>query len=70
MFSKFMGATAAVALAAAPVAAQAAPERVPAPVSEKADALRGSPLFLVIALAVAVALGIILLSDSDDPVSP
>ena len=70
MFSKFMGSAAAVALAAAPVAAQASPERMSAPLSEEAGALRGSPLLLVVALAVALALGIILLSDSDDPVSP
>ena len=61
---------AATALAVAPVAAQAAPQRTPAPVSTESEQLFGSPLLVIVLLAVAVGLGIILLDDDESPTSP
>jgi hypothetical protein len=61
---------AAAALAAAPIAAQAAAPRAAAPVSAESEELRGVPFLIPVLLAVAVALGIILLTDSDEPTSP
>ena len=57
-------------LAATPIAAQAAPQRIPAPVAAESEELGGSPFLIIIGIAVLVGLGVILLSDSDDPVSP
>ena len=70
MIRTFATAAAAVSLALAPVAAQAAPARAAAPVSANEE-IGGSPIFLPLLIALAVALGIILLSDGDDaPDSP
>ena len=65
----FMAASAALAIA--PVAAQAAPQRTSAPVSaEESEALRGNPIIIIALIALLVALGIVALSDGNDPVSP
>jgi hypothetical protein len=61
---------ASAALAIAPVAAQAAPQRTSAPVSAESEALRGNPVIIIALIALLVALGIIALSDGNDPVSP
>jgi hypothetical protein len=64
-----MAATA--AMAAAPITAEAAAPRAAAPVPAEAESLRGMPFLLPVLVAIAVALGIILLTDGDDnPVSP
>ena len=64
-----MAATA--AMAAAPITAHAAAPRVAAPGSAEGESLRGTPFLLPVLIALAVALGIILLTDGDDnPVSP
>lgn len=57
-------------LAVAPVAAQAAPQRTAAPVSAESEEIRGNPFILPVLFAIALAIGIILLSNSDDPESP
>lgn len=61
---------AAAALAVAPIAAQAAPERAPAPVSAESEALRASPLLVVLGLALIVGVIILATTSGDDPVSP
>ena len=58
------------ALALAPVASQAAPPRTAAAVTAESEGLRGSPVFIIVAVAVLLGLGIILLSDGDEPTSP
>ena len=64
---------ASVALAAAPIApiaAQAAPERVSAPVAAEREQLVGKVLTPII-IAILLGLGILLLSDGgDNPTSP
>lgn len=78
MFKKALMGTAAVALAFAPVAAQAqstnAPkvERSSQSVSKKAGQLEGGNAILVAALAAAAVIAgiIIIADDGDDPVSP
>ena len=70
MTRRFVLIAATAALAAAPIAAQAAPERVSAPVAAEQEQLR-SHLLIPVAIAILLALGIILLSDGDDsPTSP
>ena len=63
----------AAALAVAPVAAQAAPPRIDAPVAASEE-LGGESLVIPIVLAVAVVIAIYLAIDSEDhlppPVSP
>jgi hypothetical protein len=61
---------AAAVLTAAPIAAQAAPQRMPAPVSAESEELGGSPFLIIALIAIALALGVVALSDGDDPVSP
>ena len=61
---------ASAALTIAPVAAQAAPQRTPAPVSAESEALGGSPVIIIGLLALLVGEGVIALTDSSDPVSP
>ena len=61
---------ASAALTIAPVAAQAAPQRTPAPVSAESEALGGSPVIIIVLLALLVGVGVIALTDSSDPVSP
>ena len=63
-----MAATA--AMATAPVTANAAPQRSPAPVSAESEHLFGSPIFLILLIAAVVGLGVILASDGDEPTSP
>jgi hypothetical protein len=68
MLRKIILTTAAAALVVAPVAAQAAPERVSSPVAETEHASEG----LIFALGTAAfALLVLLLADSsDEPTSP
>ena len=61
---------AAAGLAAAPLAAQAAPPRVAAPVAEESESLGGSPFLIPIVLAIVVALSIVLITDGEAPESP
>ena len=70
-FRKLTLAVAAASLAALPVAAQAAPARANAPVTEESE-LGGSDLVraLIIVLIGAIGMGVLLLSDDDAPVSP
>lgn len=79
MIKKTLMATAAAALAFAPVAAQAqsanAPkvERSAKPVSKKAGQLEGQSGLIIAALAAAAVIaGVIIIADddNDDPVSP
>jgi hypothetical protein len=59
------------ALAATPIAAQAAPQRISAPVAAESEELGGSPWLLIIGIAALLALGVVLLSDGDEePTSP
>ncbi|MGI8943108.1 MAG: hypothetical protein ACR2FJ_02540 [Qipengyuania sp.] len=70
MLSKIATATAAMALVAAPVAAQVDTSRAAAPV-EGASELEGqATLFWVLGIAAIVAAVILLSEDDDDPVSP
>ena len=70
MSSKLIVSAAAAARAAAPVAAQAAPERLPAPTAAQDEHLFG-PVVLPFLIAIVVAIGIWLAVDNgDDPVSP
>ena len=64
-------ASAALSLAAAPVAAQQAKadvQRQSAPVSEQSELAGNTTLFFILGIAAVVA-GIILISEDDDPVS-
>lgn len=62
---------AAAAMAIAPVGASAAPQRAPAPLSDEAEGLRASPIFIIVAVAALLGLAIVLLTDGDDnPTSP
>ena len=70
MIRRFVLIAATAAMAAAPVAAHAAPQRLPAPVAAESEALRGNPVFVIVLLALLVALGIVAITDGDDPVSP
>jgi len=70
MLRKLIIGTATAALAVTPIAAQAAPQRLPAPIAAESEELGGSPFLIIIGIAVLLALGVVLLSDSDDPVSP
>jgi len=70
-FRKLSLATAAVGLAIAPVAAQAAPARTAAPIEEASDMGGGTPTFAIIAALIIVALAVVVATkDNDDPVSP
>ena len=63
--------SAAVAAASiVPVVAHAAPQRSPAPVAADSEQLSGSPLLLILLIAVVVGGLIVLTADGDDPVSP
>jgi hypothetical protein len=57
-------------MAAAPVAAHAAPQRMAAPVAAEWETLRGNRVLLPIVIAILVALGILLVTDGDQPLSP
>jgi hypothetical protein len=70
MMRRFVLIAATAAMAAAPVAANAAAQRMPAPVTAESEALRGNPVLVVVIIAVLLALGIVALTDGDDPVSP
>ena len=71
MLRKLIIGTATAALAVTPIAAQAAPQRMPAPVTADAEELSGSPWLLIIGIAALLALGVVLLSDGDEePTSP
>jgi hypothetical protein len=61
---------AAAALTVAPLGAQAAPPRVAAPVAEESEDLGGSPLLILVVLAIGLALSIVLITDGDAPKSP
>ncbi len=71
MIRNAITASAALALALAPIAAQAAPvARTGAPVAESEE-LRGTTLWIVGAIALALIIwGIIELSDDGEPESP
>ncbi len=69
MLRKLALATTAVALAAAPVAAQADLSRSTAPVNSESELEGQSTLFFILGIA-AVAAAIVLLSEDDDPASP
>ena len=71
VFRKLALASAALTLAVAPVAAQAAPSRAAAPITEESDLGGGNEFVnaLIIILIAAIGMGALLLSD-DDPVSP
>lgn len=70
MFRKLALSTAAALVVAAPIAAQAAPARTPAAVEESQELRGNSGVFLPIIVAIALAIGIILLIDDDNPTSP
>ena len=73
MIGKLISYGAAAALAAAPIAAQAAPERAPAPLSAEQEQLRGGiflPVLFAIGLAVVIYLVIDNEKDIDVPFSP
>ncbi len=61
----------ALAMAATPVLAQAAPERASAPVTEESE-MAGRPRLLWILAAIAIGVGIyfLFIDDNDDPDSP
>jgi len=64
---------AATALAAAPIAAQAAPPRVAAPVAESEELGRGSlllPIVILVGFVIAIYLAIDSEDDVDVPFSP
>jgi len=72
MIRKLIASATGAALLAAPIAAQAAPARTPAPIADEEEGLAGG-LLLPALIAVAVAIGIYLIVDDDDndvPVSP
>ena len=73
MIGKLISYGAAAALAAAPIAAQAAPERAPVPLSAEQEQLRGGiflPVLIAIGLAVVIYLVIDNEKDIDVPFSP
>jgi len=72
MFRKTIMSAAMAVVAAAPIAAHAAPERAPAPLGAKEDLGSGfSGVLWPVLVAVAVGVAIILITDGDDdPVSP
>ncbi|HLV06296.1 MAG TPA: hypothetical protein VKY80_01335 [Croceibacterium sp.] len=72
MIKKLMMSAAAATLVAAPIAAQAAPVRAPAPTSDSEELAGGLLLPALIALAVAVGIYLIVDDGDDDdlPVSP
>ena len=59
---------AAAALIAAPLAAQAAPPRVSAPVSAEEEELGGGSMLLPIAIAIGFAIVLYLAIDSEDDI--
>ena len=69
MLRKMAFASGALALAAAPVAAQADLSRSVAPVEGESELQGQSTLFFVLGIA-AVAAAIVVLSEDDDPTSP
>lgn len=72
MFSKLLMTAAAAALAAAPIAAQAAPERIAAPVAEEENLAGGFilPAILGIGLLIVLYLAIESEDDARAPLSP
>ena len=71
MIRRFVLIAATAAMAATPVAAHAAPQRMAAPVAAEAEELRGKPVLAVLLIAILVALGILALTDdSGGPFSP
>lgn len=72
MVRKLLLTAAAATMAAAPIAAQAAPARTPAPVSSESENLAGGILIPVAVFAVLAALLAFAWDDDDDevPVSP
>lgn len=72
MFSKLVSSAAAAALVAAPIVAQAAPERLSAPVADE-EGLRGGfflPVVIGIGLIIVIWLAIDSEDDIDVPFSP
>ena len=57
-------------LATVPIAAQAAPQRTSAPLAAEEESLRAKGVLIPLIIAIALALGIILLTDGDNPSSP
>jgi hypothetical protein len=70
MIRSFALTAAAAALTTAPLAAQATPPRAPAPVSTESESLGGSPLLVILAIALVVGVIILATTSGDDPVSP
>jgi hypothetical protein len=70
MFRKLALSTAAAMMVVAPVAASAAPARTSAAVDESQDLRGNSGVLLPVIVAIALAIGIILLIDDDNPTSP
>ena len=68
MIRNVLASLAAMTMAAAPVAAQAAPQRATAPAEGESQLEGQSTLFFVLGI-LAVAVGIFLLIDDDDAVS-
>ena len=70
MFRSIALTAATAALATAPIAAQAAPQRAPAPISAESERLGASPLLIILGIALIVGLIIVATTGGDDPVSP
>ena len=74
MIRSFALLAASASLAIAPVAAQAAPDRLPAPVTEESEALSGGswavPAVIFVGLAIVIWLAIDSEEDIDVPFSP
>ncbi len=69
-FRNLAAATAALSLLAAPVVAQAAPQRAAAPTEEGSEIRGSSWIIALLAFAAIIAAIIIALKDDNDPVSP
>lgn len=70
MIRRIVMMAAAAAMVAAPVVAQAAPQRLPAPVAAESEALGGSPFLLPLLIAALVGILVVVSSDGDEPTSP
>ena len=69
-FRKLAAAAAALSLTAAPVVAQAAPQRAAAPAEEGSELTGSSWILAILAFAAIIAAIIIAVDGDEDPVSP